>query len=131
MARILAISIVRDSRVFAGFVQEQTKVALSYGLPTTQTDKRILHHAKIDITCAACGNHFVEQASVERHRSEKQHPEVTQTGHYRVMATVKQRHAKPAPTLKRKPIAVRSSHGKDIAHSNVFRDSSRAKGWIR
>ena len=88
--------------------------------PAGETCEWIVHDAKVHVASSTCVSDFLEQLSIKRHRLEQQHSEITQTRHQGIVAAEKQRHPKPSVTLKRKPIAVRASHGINFFHTKSF-----------
>ena len=88
--------------------------------PAGETGEWIVHDAKVHVASGTCGSNFLEQLSIKRHRLEQQHSEITQTRHQGIVVAKKQRHAKPSVILKRKPIAVRASHGINLFHTKSF-----------
>src|SRR6185436_18660235 len=88
-----------------------------------ETCEWIVHEAKVHVASGTCGRDFLQQLSIKSHRIEKQHSEIPQTRHHGIVAAEKQRHAKPSVTLKRKPIAVRASHGENLFHTKFLINS--------
>src|ERR1051325_8994595 len=87
---------------------------------TGETAKWIVQDAKIHFTSSTSARDFLEQLGVQRHRLEKQHSEISQTGHHGVMAAMKKRYSQARVILKSKPIAVRASHGINHLHTKSF-----------
>jgi hypothetical protein len=88
--------------------------------PAGEAGKWIVHEPKVQVASSTCGSDFREQLTIKRHRLEQQHSEITQTRNQGIVAAEKQRHAKPSLALKRKPIAVRASHGINFFHTESF-----------
>ena len=114
------ISISRDCLVYVGTIHERSNLCECQMGTTGQTGEWIVYEAKVHVTPRTCGRDFLEQLGIKRHRIEKQHAEITQTRHQGIVATEKQRYAKPSVTLKRKPITVRASHGINSFHTKSF-----------
>ena len=120
---VKAISFSQDSLEFVGTIHQQGKLCVRYVGTRGQTSEWIFYHAKVHVTSGAFGRDLPEQPSIKRHRLEKKHSEITQTGHYGVVGALKQRYAQPSVTLKRKPIAVRASHSIDSHRYSFIRSS--------
>jgi len=95
-------------------------------IATFQTPQRIFYQQEVHIILTAFRSEFAEQASIEDHRLEKQHLDITQPGGHRVAAAMKQGHAKASLIVERKHIPVRPLHGIDVAHGKTLQCQAAA-----